>query len=72
MEVGQHVRLLVEGAVKPEEGAAITLHRLMVVILVVDLRQTLELAILTTAQVRNLSQINFQSKFKSKNIIDYK
>ena len=51
MEVGHHVRVLVEEAPEPEEDTAIILHRVMVVALAVDHRQILEAAILTTVQV---------------------
>ena len=51
LAIGHHVRLLVEEAHKPEQEAAITQHRLMVVFLAVDQRQKLKLAILTTVQV---------------------
>ena len=41
LEIGHHVQLLVEEAPKPEQEAAIILHRLMVVVLAVDQRQKL-------------------------------
>ena len=51
MEVGHHVRVLVEEAPEPEEDTAIILHRVMVVVLAVDHRHILKVAILSTVQV---------------------
>ena len=51
LEIGHHVRLIVEETPKPEQETAVILHRLMVVVIVVDQRQKLNLAILTTVQV---------------------
>ena len=51
LEIGHYVRLIVEETPKPEQETAVILHRLMVVVIVVDQRQKLNLAILTTVQV---------------------
>ena len=59
MEAGLHVQFLVEGALKPEQEAAVILHRLMVVVLVVDHRQKLKLAILKTVQVMTKKPAQF-------------
>ena len=65
LEIGHHVRLPVEEAPKPEQEAAVILHRLMVVVLAVDQRQKLKLAILTTVQVFNVKlQIMNYMKYK--------
>ena len=54
MEVGRHVRVLVEEAPKPEGDPAIILIRLMMVVLAVDHRQILKVATHTlSVQVRN-------------------
>ena len=51
LEVGHHVRVLVEEAVKPEQDTAIILRLIMVVVIAVDHRLRLNLAILKTVQV---------------------
>ena len=66
LEVGRHVQLPVEEAVKPEAEAAVTLIQPMVVVLVVDHQVKLNPAILTTVLVRLL----FLSRPKLLGIID--
>ena len=53
LEVGRHVQLPVEEALKPEAEAAVTLIQPMVVVLVVDHQVKLNPAILTTVLVRH-------------------